>query len=93
MSQVTPVHKNGPTTDPTNYRAIAILSPLSQVLEKLVYDQLYSFLEKSEILYKYQFGFRKNFSTEQAIPELTDKLKDAIDKNELTCGIKSFRYG
>ena len=40
----------------------------------------------------------KNFSTEQAILELTDKLKDAIDKKELTCGIfsepiKSFLYG
>ena len=45
-SQVTPIHKNGPTTDPTNYRPIAILSPFSKVLEKLVYDQLYSFLEK-----------------------------------------------
>ena len=31
--------------------------------------------------------------SEQAILELTDKLKDVIDKKELTCGIKSFRYG
>ena len=41
---------------------------------------------------------KNNFSTEQAILELTDKLKDAIDKKELTCGIfsgpiKSFLYG
>ena len=29
LSQVTPVHKNGPTTDPTNCRPIAILSPFT----------------------------------------------------------------
>ena len=33
-----------------------------------------------EILYKYKFGFRKNFPTEQAILEITEKLKEAIDK-------------
>jgi len=87
ISQVTPVYKNGLMTEPGNYRPIAVLSPFSKVLERLVHDQLYSFLEKKEILYKYQFGFRKNFSTEQAILEVTDKLKEAIDKKKISCGV------
>ena len=36
-------------------------------------------------LYKYQFGFRKGYSTEQAILEITDNLKLATDKGQMTC--------
>ena len=62
VSQVTPVYKNGDVTDPANYRPVSTLSPFSKVLERLIYNQLYSFLEKHDILYKYQFGFRKGYS-------------------------------
>ena len=38
-------------------------------------------------MYKYQFGFRKGYSTEQAILEITDSLKKAMDKKLVTCGL------
>ena len=69
------VYKGGAATDPGNYRPIATLSPFSKVLERLVYNQLYSFIDKHQILYKYQFGFRKGYSTEQAILEITDNRR------------------
>ena len=64
VAQVTPVYKSGDVTDPGNYRPISTLSPFSKVFERLIYNQLYSFLEKHQIMYKYQFGFRKGYSTE-----------------------------
>ena len=79
VSQITPVYKNGDATDPANYRPISTLPSFSQVLEKLIYNQLYNFLEKCSILYKYQFGFRKGYSTEQAILEITESPKKAVD--------------
>ena len=39
------------------------------------------------ILFKYQFGFRKGYSIEQAILEITDNLKWAIDNKQSTCGL------
>ena len=75
VSQVSPVYKGGDATDPSNYQPIATLSPFGKVLERLVYNQLYSFIDKRQIMYKYQFGFRKGYSTEQAILEITDNLK------------------
>jgi len=39
------------------------------------------------ILYRYQFGFRKRHSTEQAIFEITDTLKQAMDKKLVTSGV------
>ena len=59
----------------------------SKVFERLIYDQLNNFLEKHNILYQYQFGFRKGYSTEQAILEITDALKKALDQKMVTCGI------
>ena len=87
VSQISPVYKGGDATAPCNYRPIATLSPFSKVLERLVYNQLYSFIDKHQILYKYQFGFRKGYSTEQAILEITDNLKLATDKGQITCGL------
>ena len=79
VSRITPIYKNGIETDPNNYRPISILSPFGKVLERLVYNQLEQFLAKNKLIFDYQFGFRKGHSTEQAILEITDNLKSAID--------------
>ena len=81
------MYKSGDATDPANYRPISTLSSFRKVFEKLIYNQLYNFLEKYSILYKYQFGFRKGHSTEQAILEIIDVLKKAMDKKLLTYGL------
>ena len=52
-----------------------------------MYEQLINYIEKSDILCQFQFGFRKGRSTEQAIAEITDNLKKATDNNLFTCGV------
>ena len=81
VSKVTPVVKSGALSDPSNYRPIATLSPFSKALERVKY------LDKHHVLFKYQFGFRKGHSTEQAIMEITDNLKASIDRNLISCGL------
>jgi hypothetical protein len=39
------------------------------------------------VLYKYQFGFRKNYSTSLALIETIDNILMAIDKGLYTCGV------
>ena len=48
VSQVSPVYKGGDATDSSNYRPIVTLSPLSKVLARLVYNQLYSFIDNTK---------------------------------------------
>lgn len=75
-------------TQELNCRPISILSPFSKVLERLIYNQLYDFLEKHSILFQYQFGFRKGYSTEQAILEIADtRLRKTLDKKLVACGL------
>ena len=87
VSRITPIFKSGDATDPANYRPIAVLSPFVKVLEKIVHNQLISFIDKYNILLKYQFGFRKDHSTELAILAKTDILKTSVDNNLITYGV------
>ena len=87
VSKVTSVDKGGELTDPSNFRPISTLSALTQIFEKLVYKQLINYIEKHDILFQFQFGFRKGHSTAQAVSEIADNLREAIDNNLYTCGV------
>jgi retron-type reverse transcriptase len=50
-------------------------------------NNLIYFIEKYKILYEYQFGFRKGYSTEQAILEITDNLRNYLDNNQIVRGL------
>ena len=89
VSRVTPIDKGGDAVDPSNFRPIATLYSFAQIFEKLVYSQVLTYIEKYDILDKFQFGFRKGRSTEQAIVEISENLKKAIDNNLYTCGVSS----
>ena len=59
IPKVIPVFKSGNRNLLNNYRHVSVLSIFSKVLEKIVYDKLISFIQKNNILYRKQFGFRK----------------------------------
>ncbi len=81
-AKIRPIHKAESRKLLTNYRPISILSPISKILERIVFNQLITFLSANNILYKYQFGFRKNHSTELALVEISDLIYKALDSSE-----------
>ena len=87
IAKVIPVFKKGDQMSVNNYRPISILSPINKIFEKILYSRLIKYIDKSNILYKYQFGFRKNHSTEHALIELVDQIKLNMGGNKMTCGI------
>ena len=52
-----------------------------------MHKRLYDFLEIHNILFENQFGFRKKNSTAYALIEITEKIKESIDKGKFGCGI------
>ena len=44
MSNVTPIHKKVDVTDRNNYRPVSVLSTISKLFEKAIFNQLYAFL-------------------------------------------------
>ena len=60
MAKVIPIFKKGDPTSVNNYRPISILSPINNIFEKIIYSRLINYIERSQLLYKYQYGFSKN---------------------------------
>ena len=48
--------------------------------------RLTNYIERTEILYKGQFGFRSKHSTVQAVISITDKIQRAIEDGLFSCG-------
>ena len=84
---ITPVHKKDSKLKVENYRPVSLLSNVSKIFEKILHEQIYSFLETHNILFKNQFGFRKNHNTTHAITALTEDIRTALDENEFAVGI------
>ena len=85
--KVIPIHKNGSTQDMNNYRPISLLSIFDKIMEKIMHNRLYHFLEVNNILYSKQFGSRKNNSTMNALINITEKIIESIDKGKYGCEI------
>ena len=46
-----------------------------------------SFLEKENVIYDKQFGFRPKHSTNHAIINITEKIRKALGNNKFVCGV------
>ena len=78
---VSPLYKNsGKHNDPSNYRPISVIPVVAKVFGRIIYDQLYVYLTKYNLLSKYQSGFRSLHSTVTALLEATDSWALNIDR-------------
>ena len=87
LAKVTPFFKKGCVLTASNYRPISLLSVFSKITEKAMHERLYKFLEKHEILYSLQCGFRANHSINHALVSLTEAIKNSLDNKKFGCGI------
>ena len=63
--------------DKKNYRPISNLTFLSKIVERIIFDQLYTFMEQTGILTKYQSAYRELHSTETALCKIHNDLVTA----------------
>ena len=70
---VLPLFKDGDKKEVSNYRPISLLPILSKLLEKIVANQLTTYLENNKILSHNQQCFRSKLSTETALLKITEK--------------------
>ena len=66
-----------------NYRPISVISAIAKVFERIVYNQLSSYLSdlsENNILSQHQSGFRSFHSTVTALLEATDNWAFNIDR-------------
>ena len=87
IAKVVPIFKKGESDNPANYRPISILPFFSKFYEKVMYDRLGKFIDKSHILFHSQHGFQSGRSPLMPLTSMHDKITQAFENNEYSIGI------
>jgi hypothetical protein len=84
---ILPIHRKGDKNLISNYRPISILTSINKIFEKVTYTRLLKHLNEKSRLSKYQFGFRENQGTDNAIYSLISGILDSLNytKNASKC--------
>ena len=87
LADIIPIHKKEDRTNKENYRPVSLLPIVSKLLERDMYKQINSYIEK--YLSPYLFGFRKGHSTEQCLIVMLEQWKKALDKKKYVGAIST----
>ena len=79
-ANVTPIFKKGDSTNKENYRPISILPHISKIFERILFQQISSYV--SSILSPYLCGFRKGYNAQHALLRLKKKMNISLDRKE-----------
>ena len=86
---IVPIHQKKSKCKKENYRPVSVLSNLSKIHQKLLYNQLCDYFDI--ILFPSQCGFRNKFTAQYCLLVMTEKFKEAIDRrNEFGAISKAF---
>ena len=86
-AKVIPIFKKDDPLNVKNYRPISLLPIFSKIFEKAIYTRMYHYLELNDLIFKRQFGFRANHSTNHALISMTEDIKSHLDSNKFVSGI------
>ena len=84
LSKVIPLHKKLCPFEMKNYRPVSILSPLSKILEKVVYEQLYDYMSRNKIFHQNLHGYRQHRSTQTALLTMYDRWVKAAAAGQVS---------
>ena len=77
-ADIVPVHKKNYKCEKENNRPVSILSTVSNIYEKLMYNQLHDYFDN--ILFPSQCGFQKGYSAQQCLLVMIEKFKETIGR-------------
>jgi exonuclease III len=87
IAKIVPIFKKGDRENPSNYRPISILPFFAKYFEKIMHHRLNNYVEKSHIIFPYQYGFQSGRSTFMPLMDMYDKISKAFENNEYSIGI------
>ena len=87
IAKVVLIFKSGSKMLTSNYQPISLLSNLNKILEKPMFARVLLFLEKENVIYNNQFGFRPKHSTNHAVISIIETIREDIDNDKFSCGV------
>ena len=87
FATVHPIYKKNDKTMCANYRPISLLSNISKILERAMYNRIELFLNEFNIIYHNQFGFRKQHSTQHALTAIIEEIRTNLDNKTFSAAV------
>ena len=87
VGKIVPIFKDTDCHDFNFYRPICLLTSIWKLVERIVSFQLYGFLDKYDILYKHQYGFRAKHNTSQPLLHFTENIFLSLNENKFNISI------
>ena len=81
LAEIVPLYKNKEHYIQSNYRPISLLTTISKILEKIMYQRVYSFLQNTGQIYNNQYGFRANHSCEHAVGQVVGSIVKGLESH------------
>lgn len=82
ISEIITIHKNGPTSEPGNYRGISLLSNLYKLMANILNKRLRIWCEAEKIFSESQAGFRQLHSTGNNIFILNSLINEKLKRKK-----------
>ena len=79
FANVIPIFKKGDKQLITNYRPISLLPICGKLFEKIIFNNLYSYLQANNLITKNQSGFRPGDSTTNQVLYLVNEIHQAFE--------------
>ena len=88
IARVIPVYKlKGDKHLYENYRPISLLPIFSKIIERLIYNKVFDFLVRYEILFESQYGFRSGHNTTHATLDFIKSIEETIEQGHYAIGV------
>ena len=82
LANVTPIFKKGDKQLIKNYRPISLLPICGKILEKIIFNNLYTYLNTNNLITRNQSGFRPGDPTTNQQLYLLDEIHQAFDSTK-----------
>ena len=79
LADVTPTLKKEDLSRAKNYKPVNVLPSVSKIFERVLHRQVSSYVD--QFLSTFMCGYRKGFSTQQALLSLIERWKNTLDQN------------
>ena len=86
-SNLIPLPKKGDNSDPSSFHPVSLLSGIGKLQERIVFKNIYNFLNENNLIYKYQSGFLHSHSTTFQLVDKYRHICQAIDSNQYSCRV------
>ena len=80
-ANVVPVHKKSDKRILKNYRSISLLPIAGKIFERLLYDRIFEFFMKNNLISKNNSGFRPGDSCIKQLLSITHEIYQSFDDN------------